>query len=62
MKKDTLFCWIVTAVFAFVAIVNTNLWMAAVAGAIWGGWFDRVITWAEQSLRVKVPRRLERGW
>jgi hypothetical protein len=62
VKDDTMLSAAIGGVLLFVAVVQGSLWLALAAGAVWGGWFDRAVTWAERRLRVRVPSRLRRGW
>lgn len=62
MKHDTILSAAIAGAFLLVAVVNGNLWLAVIGGAVAGGWFDRAVTWAERQVRVRVPDRLRRGW
>lgn len=62
MKHDTIVSAIVTGLLVFAAVANGSIWLGIAAGAVAGGWFDRVMNAVERSLLARVPRRLHRGW
>lgn len=54
--------WIVGGGVFFVAVARENPNLLLIAGLFLGGAWERTVTAAERSFRVRVPKRLRRGW